>query len=489
MKQYLFSLLISVLFFSFSSTAQINHFIYFQTENKQPFYVKFNKKIISSSASGYLIIPKLQPGSYDLIIGFPKNEWAEQHFTGTVKNEDAGYLVKNFGEKGWGLFNLQTMQVAMAGEKKAESVLVKVDKTDEFSNLLSNVVNDPSILKKEVEKKDEIKTDTSSSASQLTNERKIEQAAIQKTASITNIVVLDKSINGQNKLENEIEKIREANDETGVSIVYVDKGNEQSDTVNIYIPKDIISSGAEVSKALKQKDEQLHLAEITKSDQSLALIGEISYTKKKSSANGKPRLADNSTDSINFAHAPIAANEPLDSSAIIKQGKGNSAEATSSQTKKQHDEKFLPIELSPVDANQNPKTDIIKDGKGLNTEITKRDVVADSTTNNQKSSMLMINSDCIANASNDDFLKLRKKMASAKTDDNMLEIAKKGFKAKCFSSEQVKNLGALFLKESDRYAFFDMAYQFVWDTHNFSTLEDQLSDPYYKSRFKAMIRH
>ena len=101
----------------------------------------------------------------------------------------------------------------------------------------------------------------------------------------------------------------------------------------------------------------------------------------------------------------------------------------------------------------------------------------------------MINSDCIANASNDDFLKLRKKMAGAKTDDSMLEIAKKGFKSKCFSSEQVKNLAPLFLKESDRYAFFDMAYQFVWDTHNFSSLEDQLSDPYYKSRFKAMIRH
>ena len=101
----------------------------------------------------------------------------------------------------------------------------------------------------------------------------------------------------------------------------------------------------------------------------------------------------------------------------------------------------------------------------------------------------LIQLDCIANASNDDFFKLRKKMASAKTDDSMLEIAKKGFKAKCFSSEQVKSLGALFLKEAGRYAFFDMAYQFVWDTHNFSSLEDQLSEPYYKSRFKAMIRH
>ncbi len=489
MKQYLFSLSISILFFSFSSTAQINHFIYLQTENKQPFYVKFNKKIISSSASGYIIIPKLQPGSYDLIIGFPKNEWVEQHFTGSVKNEDVGYLVKNFGEKGWGLFNLQSLQVVMSGEKTADATLVKVDKTDEFSNLLSNVVKDPSILKKEVEKKAEIKLDTSSSASQSTKEPAIEQAAIQKTASVTDIDIPVKSINGQNILDEKINKIREDNNAAGVSIIYVDKRNEQADTVSIYIPKDSVSFPADVSKELQQKDEKLHLVDSAKNDQSLAVIAEAPYTKKKSLEEEKLQRIDTGADSIHDAHKAPAESDYKDSSAIIKQSKERLTPAAPSQAIDQNDKKFLPIEFSPVDSNQNPKAEILVDGKRLNTEIYKKDIAADSTTNIQKSSVLMINSDCIANASNDDFFKLRKKMASTKTDDSMLEIAKKGFKAKCFSSEQVKNLGALFLKESDRYAFFDMAYQFVWDTHNFSSLEDQLSDPYYKSRFKAMIRH
>ena len=490
MKQYLFSLWISVLLFSLSSKAQINHFIYLQTENKQPFYVKFNKKIISSSASGYLIISKLQPGNYDLIIGFPKNEWAEQHFTGSVKNEDVGYLVKNFGEKGWGLFNLQTMQVAMTGEKNTEATVAKVDKTDEFSNLLSNVVNDPSILKKEVQRKDEIKTDSSSSASYLMNESKTEQGGIQKTESVTNIVVAVKSINDQIKLERKIEKIRQANDKAGLNIVYVDKGNEQSDTVNIYIPADINTIGAEVSTVVKQKDDQLQFADSTKIDQSLAVIAATPYTKKKSSVSENPRLSAKSSDSINSVNASIApANEPLESNATIKQAK-EEAVANSSKTKKQDEAKFLPIELTPVvDVSQNSKTDTIKESKVLDMENSTKNVITNPVNSNQKSSILMINSDCITNASNDDFLKLRKKMASAKTDDSMLEIAKKGLKAKCFSSEQVKNLGTLFLKESERYTFFDMAYQFVWDTHNFSSLEDQLSDPYYKSRFKAMIRH
>ena len=486
MKQYLFSFCISILFFSYSSTAQINHFIYLQTENKQPFYVKFNKKIISSSASGYIIIPKLQPGSYDLIIGFPKNEWAEQHFTGSVKNEDVGYLVKNFGEKGWGLFNLQSLQVVMAGEKNAEATMVKVDKTDEFSNLLSNVVNDPTILKKEVEKKAEIKTDTSTTILESTNKSTIEQSKVQKAAPVANNAVPDKSPNNQNKIEEKIEKIQEDKNEAGVHIVYVDKANEQADTVNVYIPKDSISSATDVSKGLQQKDEKLHLADTTKNDKSLALIAETPYTKKKSLEEEKPKQVDNSVDSIQNGNKMPAQIEPINSDATNKHGKEKLPQDTVPPAT---NEKFLPIEFSPVVPSPSQKADVLVDSKSLNTEIAETENAKDSANKSTKLSVLMINSDCIANASNDDFFKLRKKMASAKTDDSMLEIAKKGFKAKCFSSEQVKSLGALFLKEAGRYAFFDMAYQFVWDTHNFSSLEDQLSEPYYKSRFKAMIRH
>jgi hypothetical protein len=58
---------IRLLFFSFliflGSHAQQNHFIYIQTENKQPFYVKLDKQLFSSAASGYIILPKLKEGT------------------------------------------------------------------------------------------------------------------------------------------------------------------------------------------------------------------------------------------------------------------------------------------------------------------------------------------------------------------------------------------------------------------------------------------
>ncbi|HUS00268.1 MAG TPA: hypothetical protein VMY77_00990, partial [Chitinophagaceae bacterium] len=52
--------------------AQDTHFIYLQTENKQPFFVKLNNKTLNSYPSGYLIIPNLDDGLYSLVIGFPE---------------------------------------------------------------------------------------------------------------------------------------------------------------------------------------------------------------------------------------------------------------------------------------------------------------------------------------------------------------------------------------------------------------------------------
>src|SRR5687767_14589 len=96
---------------SLASGAQQVHFVYLQSDNKQPFYVRYNDKIFSSSSTGYLVIPKLRSGEHKLSIGFPKNEWPLQTLTVQVADKDLGFALKNFENKGWGLFNLQTMEV------------------------------------------------------------------------------------------------------------------------------------------------------------------------------------------------------------------------------------------------------------------------------------------------------------------------------------------------------------------------------------------
>lgn len=122
--------------------------MYIQAEERQPFYAIINTKVYSSSESGYMIIPKLHESNYQIVIGFAKNAFPEQRFEVTVNKKDLGFQLKHFNDKGWGLFNLQTMAVIMNSgqEQKTAESITGTKKTDAFSALLANVVNDSAIL-------------------------------------------------------------------------------------------------------------------------------------------------------------------------------------------------------------------------------------------------------------------------------------------------------------------------------------------------------
>src|ERR1051325_518473 len=161
MKRFLLGfLLIMVHQISFS---QKIYFVYLQSEQQQPFFVRMNDKVFSSTASGYLILPKLYDSSYVFNIGFPGNKWPEQKFSVAINKKDHGYLLKDFADKGWGLFDLQTLatQMALPPEEK-KSTTIKTEKKDvsEFTDILSKAADDSTLKEKQVlikeEKKPEI---------------------------------------------------------------------------------------------------------------------------------------------------------------------------------------------------------------------------------------------------------------------------------------------------------------------------------------------
>ncbi|MFT3933156.1 MAG: DUF4476 domain-containing protein [Chitinophagaceae bacterium] len=140
-----------ILFFCTLQTfGQEEYFVYLQTENNQPFYVRIDKAVYSSSATGYLILPRINSNSgIPITIGFPKNVFPEQLFSLPATGKDAGYLVKDYGEKGWGLLNLQTQATLMNNNPpdiKKNTELSGTKKTDDFSLLLSHAVNDTAVL-------------------------------------------------------------------------------------------------------------------------------------------------------------------------------------------------------------------------------------------------------------------------------------------------------------------------------------------------------
>lgn len=424
-----------------SSFSQQNHFIYLQTENRQPFYVKLDKEILSSSASGYIIIPKLQDGTYILAIGFPKNEWPEQTVTCTVNKKDAGYLLKNFGDKGWGIFNLQTMEVTTSGVKALENEnLGAEDKSDIFSNTLSNVVNDPSIARKIEEKsavKEEVKPplienrtevvlpDTpSNSVIAPVEEKKVEGKPVikEEIKPVVEIIKKEEQIIGSSQ----VKKLFSIKSSEGTDMVFADIVNGVADTVRLFI-------AAEKNNEAIQPEKKIV----------------------------KP-----------------AADLPKNEEAKVK--------VSSAKTTKADEPKFIDIELP----NPNIKKDTALKILVPVAEVNKAEQIPVSEKPKENTTKpVMVNSDCKSLATQDDFLKLRKKMAAEGTDEEMVDIAKKVFRSKCFTTEQIKNLSVLFLKDDGKYKFFDAAYPFVSDSNNFSSLETQLSDVYFITRFKAMVNH
>lgn len=512
MKQLQFALFTSfLLLFSLNGLiAQQNHFIYIQTENKQPFYVKLDNKLLSSSISGYILVAKLKDGLHHLVIGFPKNEWPEQSMVCTINNNDIGYLLKDFGSRGWGLFNLQTLEVVMAADKaKTDNILV-VNKTDAFSNMLSSVVNDSTIRQTE-SVREEVNKDT------VKAEQKLAQTVIPKMDSVESVAVVQTGKAEQKPEVKEVvispkeEKVAEEviiekqpdtdKDATrsaitrstvnkgpeGTEMIFIDETGGKKDTIIVFIQAETKSvilkeTAAEVpaskkkSKKKSEKVKETKFLDIELSDKNVTAakpVENVTPTKefeiKKTDAGGGKKQADNpvvvTTPESNPVENPVVEKVP-ENKPVENVIAGKVSEVKPAKTAEEK-KPFEIVVISPAEK----KDTVVKKAEPV------------------KQSLTMINSDCKNFASEDDFLKLRKKMVSETNDDDMVMLAKKSFKSRCYTVEQVKNLSFIFLKDAGKYAFFDMAYPFVADSENFKTLQNQLTETYYIDRFKAMIRH
>lgn len=446
MKHLLFGLFFTFLFISINVKAQQNHFVYIQADNKQPFYVRQDKNVYSSTASGYLVLAKLKSGSYDLVFGFPKNEWPEQNIHCTVEDKDLGYILKNFGDKGWGLFNLQSLNVLMANENKKNDVAKEV-RTDAFSNMLSTVVNDPTIKESEPVKQETKKTFTEEPKPNIAINSEPAKEEIKKETKKT--VIEDTKPNiviNSNLAKEESEKV-----------VKVEQKSE---------PIKVAETVAEKINDITKQDATANKVNISKKLANTTAEGfEMIYVVINNGIQDTIRILIPIEKEISESsrEKPIVINKPKEDVKVIEP-------VNVLKEEKKKDAKFLEIELP------NPNGKVIE---------SKSDSIVQQAINKSP----MINSDCKNLATNNDFLKLRKKMAAAENPDEMIVVAKKIFKTECFTTEQLKNLSVLFLNDSGKYSFFDAAYPFVSDSQNYTLLEGQLTETYYINRFRVMIKH
>ncbi|MDZ4810838.1 MAG: hypothetical protein SGI96_21590 [Bacteroidota bacterium] len=410
MRKIHLSLLFSLAILTASS--QKVYFVYIQTESEQPFFVRMNEKVVSSSSSGYIILSKLVDSTYNFSIGFPLNKWAEQNFSVTVSRQDHGYLLKNFDGKGWGLFDLQTLgvQMAMAGSENKTNADNK--DVSAFTDILSKAADDPSLKEKPVQPKvEEKKPEVVTPEVVKKEEPKVEPPVVTKPVEITiqpeekkeepKAEIKEQPITKTEEIKpvatepykmSVVKKWSESSTTEGFGLVFIDEyENGQKDTVRIIIPntKPIVNV---VKEEPKEEKRFLEIPDIPKKEE-------------------QPVVMEKKTEKVK----PVITESPAEK--------------------------------------------------------------------------MVVKNDCGEVALESDFFKLRKKMAAEGKEEDMILEAKKYFKTKCFTTDQLKNLSTLFLTDEGKYNFFDMAYKYVADAEVFGSLQAELKDEYYSSRFKAMLRN
>lgn len=422
-----------------AAQAQTSHFIYIQSDNKQPFYIKLNNKVQSSSSYGYIILSKLPQGKVNFVVGFPKDEFPEQTFSCIIdKDKDKGYLLKMFEGKGWALYDLQELNFTYASNVTTVSAdipaaiitpqLAKVDTAlvvdttvvvapaatppavtvaaapakaaskDAFGDILVAVTNDPSL--KDIQGKKAVAKPV------------VVEKAATLVDTVTPVVTIERS---------SVEKIEQQKAGDSVKMVYTDKLPDGSvDTVHVLLPA--------------SKEET------------------------------KP------VEAVVVAAAPVQAAADSAHKAVEEAPKKEVAEVPVTETA-----------ATAKDSASNYVVPVFKQGQG--------NVTGAPLTATSGNGVAMVNSDCKKVASDDDFMKLRKKMAAEEDTDKMIEAAKKTFKKSCFTTEQVRNLSFLFLNDDGKYKFLDASYPYVSDSGNFKDLQSVLTNSYFINRFKAMIQH
>lgn len=430
MNRLLLCLLFSII--SLSGFSQKVYFIYLQTENDQPFYVRLDKSTYSSSASGYLILPKLVDSTYNLTVGFPQNKWPEQKFAVTMNKKDHGYIVKNFGQKGWGLYDLQTLAIQMSSGAAARiENKGSLDKEiSPFTDVLAKAADDPSIREMLIPARPEEKGAGTSIKEPEQKEviadtkKLIEEKPVVKTEPI----VVKKEETAVINKEEPIKPLEKPIEKTEVPVAKVEEPKIVNKEEAVTKKEDVI-----VAEANTYKPSTIIKTSGAAMKDGFSLV-----------------FIDQDHKGVNDTISLIIP----DPKPVVEQ-----KENPDKEEKKFLD--VLPDTIKAVEEKPVAKTQSEKFYHEMN--------------------------NCPSLARDNDFFKLRKLMAAAEGDDKMITEAKEYYKAKCFTTQQLKNLSALFLSDAGKLDFFIASYYHVSDKSSFITLQSELKEESSVNQFREMF--
>lgn len=377
--------------------AQQRHFFYIQSDKEQPFYVKLGDKTYSSTAAGFLILSKLKDTAINIVVGFPKDIYPEYRFLVSGTNRDRGMALKNFQEKGWGLFDFQSLEIQM-GEKAnpvsgSAKPVVKTAATDSFSTVLASVIDDSSLL------------------------------------------------------------------ETGVVLKENVPDKPQKGTT-VAAPQLLVSNGAD----------------------------SLSRTAKPLSAETSPitTKAISDTDSAQVTTRPTPAEQEILKTRQNEPALDTSRRSMSPAVKLQESVDSTGTQMVFVDQKAGGGQDTISVWLPTTDKERSPAELQKETKDTASSTILPNRSDCRNLVSVSELGVLRRRMEAAPDEDAKVAVATREFKAKCFTTEQVRSLLVVFTREEGRYKLIGAAYPYIYDPGNYDQFLPILKDPYFIHRFRKL---
>jgi hypothetical protein len=484
--------------------SQRTAFLYLQSEDGMPFYVKYEKKIYSSTVSGFLILGKLPESELLFNVGFPGNLIPEIEFRLPPISNGKGVLMKSFGEKGWGLFDFQDASViyALIAETTTVPKITPQNQpaaNDPFATMLSDVTRDSTVKYVGVKpteaatgeelKKDSITKATSDTTTiiPITNTGLL-TASTTDSSKIDQSVVFDKTVvstsTPQKKIFPRSEIAVHSNEivSEGTKLLFlISEQGLATDTVKAFLPVAVQSIDSGAVAASKGVEPEIRneitgdVSDSTSKTVSIPLTQTVitadstanvpaSHNQTPSSADTLVRISTVVDSSLNLT----TQQEPKSITTIQDQKTEKGTLTVQFEKPALTDSAYVEnkVENAPVEIKENQKNPSSSQVQG---------------------SQPVFSTNCKKAATDEDFLKVRRKMAQQTKDEEMVNEAQKFFKHMCFTTEQIRNLGALFLSEEGRYRFYDAALKSVLDPQHFSSLENTLITPYYKKRFQALI--
>ena len=484
-------LLSSFFFFAIHSVfAQQQYFIYLESENGIPFYVRMGDKIYSSSSPGYLIFPNLSDSSYTMFIGVPALGGKEARFQLQVQGNDHGYSIKTGGNE-LELTDIETLAAISPIHMPGSANVTYEPRKDAFSSMLAKASSDSSLLMVPVFSKSE------------------------PVAEVKKDVI--------KKKDKEASRVEEKPVNEPVSVQ-----TSQPSTVADISGSSTSASVPTIDTTVKHDDSVVIASTSMKQTETVSVTTDNTVAENKEEPKIQGGVAPGATIS-----EPASSNgqgqtgEPFERSVIKKYSESSTSEGfglvyfdkngdqvdtirllipnpkiifSQPDTSKKQEVVFMDVkkEAEPVNEGIKEKSPVkdpvAEDDKRNSTDTllanqTKEEQVKKEPAKEERAvgGIIPAKPKCRSQASESDFFKLRKNMASEESDEMMVEQAMKSFKSKCYTTEQVKYLSSLFLTSAGKYLFFDAAYMHVSDRENFPSLQSEIKDDYYSRRFKALI--